>query len=699
MVRQTIMDAFDDNNTTGMMNENLFPFINHQDEDELLAWLVRDIDTKFRSRSSRMEAIRKLDAMFKGLAYDVGGRSNTNELEDSVGTRRPKSISNFLNEMVEAKVSQRARFKPSIAVIPNEVNIDDENRAEAVKLLLTAKAQEIDLDGSISAGDKINFLSGESYTYVCWNKSLGGISPQFKKALEQGLEPKYEDGTPIPVIYNGDIDVYPMGPDRVYHELGKKRWMDVNDVTITEWVHTDELKAEYPDRADDIEATDGSYHQYYDMSNRGEYEYHALVLKYYFRPNRFLPKGAYIKFTPSCLLEVVLDRYPYNDNQLPIVFDTDIDSQGELTGRPFTANIEKMQRLHDMTSASMARGYAIANSPKWLYQKGTIDANKLSNQYSSLEVKGPIMPQLVSFNGVPSASLEILQWAERGIEKASTVYGISRGEPPKGVKAAVALQFLDEQELQRESRGMAKRQRRTLDIYAKILSRMQQYYTPEDGRIFRYLGEDNGYMVVDFQSMDITGQFDIRFEHSSALPDSKTGKIAAILDLNTATQADPMFNKEAIAQMLELGNDRRFKTQNTSGLKAAQFKLQKILANEPHPEPRPWDDFIVEYPVFTSALRQREFKGEDPQVMTSLANYVRGMEFLMWKKAQMNPAFKMKAMLFNEYPIFYTVPLEAPMMGAGAPAGAPEQGIGPMDSQNKVMQDQSAIMNEQPGGV
>jgi hypothetical protein len=398
-----------------------------------------------------------------------------------------------------------------------------------------------------------------------------------------------------------------------------------------------------------------------------------------------------------------MEDYPYLDHKgqplqkLPVIFDTDIDVQGEITGRPFAGNIEKLQRLHDMLSASMARGFAIANSPKWMYQKGTVDANKLGNNFSTLEVKGPIMPQLATFNGVPSATLDLLTWTEKGIEKGSSVYGISRGEPPKGIKAAVALQFLDEQEMQRESRGMAKRQRRIIEIYKMMLSRMQQYYKPEDGRIFRYLGEDNQYMVVDFASMDITGNFDIRIENSSALPDSKTGKIAAILDLNTATQADPMFNKEAIAQMLELGNDRRFKNQATSSLKAAQFKVQQILSGQSMPEPREWDDFLVEYPLFIQVLRQREFKGEDPAVMQGLEQYVTGMEYLMWKKAQINPIFKQKVMMFAEYPVFYQVPM------MGVPTGLPpmnpsaggEAAVGQMQSQQAELGDQQQVLNEQ----
>lgn len=697
-MRQVILDAFEDN-FSGTINEKLFPFVDQADDGAILDWLNKDIEAKFRSRSTRLEAMRKLDAMFKGLPYNVSDRTTLREADEELGLRRPKSIYNFINEMVEAKVSQRARFKPAITVIPNNINTDDENRAEAVKTVLTAKAQELDLETVLSNGDKINFLSGESYTYVKWDKYSGGISNILTTAQQQGITPTYDDGTPIEMAFKGDIDLIPLGPDRCFHQLGKKRWCEVDDCSIITWIHQDELKAEYPDVAGDIHPTDSNYYNYFNIADRNEFIHHCMSIEYYYRPNRFLPKGAYVRYIPGLILEK--KDFPYLDGELPVEFDTDIDVQGEITGRPFTANIEKLQRLHDMASASMARGYAIANSPKWVYQKGSIDANKLNNQYSSLEFKGPMAPQLVSFNGVPSASLDILAWAEKGVEKASSIYGVSRGEPPKGIKAAVALQFLDEQELQRESRGMAKRQRRTLGIYKKMLSRMQQFYTAEDGRIFKYLGEDNSYLVKDFASMDITGEFDIKFENSSALPDSKTGKIAAIFDLNAATPNDPMFNKQQIAQILDLGNDKRFRAEATAGLKAGQFKLQEILNKSPSvPQPRAWDEFLIEYPIFIQALRQREFKGEDPQVMNGLSNYIKAMEYLMWEKAQMNPIFKSKVMLFAEYPVFFQAPMNgAPQMAPGAPQPGGQPPITSMPSNQQQMQQQEQVLNEQQQGA
>lgn len=686
-MRQAIYDSFDDN-YSGNNNEQLYPFIDHSNDKECLDWLVKDIEAKFRSRTTRLQTLRRLDAMFKGGHSTVLNKGREGEDDSLV---RPSSIYNFVCEMVEAKISQRSRFKPSISVIPSSIDINDENRAECAKLILTAKAQELDFETILSQGDKFNFLSGQSYTYVKFNKDIGGHSESFKKYKEMGLDLNYEDGTSIPYVMNGDIDIEVLGPDRVYEQIGKKRWQDVNDISIIEWIHVDELKADYPEKEQDISATDSIYHSYFTEEERLDWNNHCMVVTYYHKPTKHLQEGSYVKYTSGVILEKTV--YPYKHNKLPIIFDTDIDAQGELTGRPFTANIEKLQRIHDMASTSWARGFAISNSPKWLYAKGSIDPNKLTNSYSSLEFKGPIAPTLATFNGTPQGSLELLSWTEKGIEKASTVYGISRGAPPPGVKAAIALQFLDEQELQRESRGMAKRQKRIIDLNTMVLSLIQQFYKKEDGRIVKMLGEDNQYLVLDFKSMDLDGSFDIRIENSSALSDSKTGRIAAILDLNTATQADPMFGKEAIAQMLDLGNDKRFRQLNTSGLKAAQFKIQKILNKQEVQEPRDFDDFILEYPMFINTLRQREYKGEDEIVMKSLSDYIYGMEFLMWKKAQINPMFKSKVMMFNEYPVFYKVP----MIIAPPPEQTPPQNVKPITNlteQTAANKQQGSIINE-----
>lgn len=645
---------WDSNKTTSSTsrNDKDLPFIDYRNPEDLLEWLNNDLNDKYDSRRDRLEYINRLEKMFEGEVYDSGPRfTGINDLDEST-TRRPSSIFNYMNNMTEAKMSQRAKNKAAIQVIPAQADLEDENKAEAVKSVLTAKAQELDVDTLASCGDKSNFITGCSYTYIPWNRDIGPINPAYKQAMDMGI-----DMTPFAqAMYLGDVDVQVYGPDRAFQQLGARRWADVEDITFIKFVHIEKLKYDYPEVAGDIQPSFG------DIVIPEEYrnDKYAMVGCFYRRPTKYMPNGAYVEFTRDVILSVEFDKYPYKDNMLPVVYDTDIDLRDSLNGKPFLSNIDKLQRMHDMTSSSMARGIAIANSPKWFYQKGSVDPTKLGNNFSSVEVRGPIQPQLVTFNGMPQGGFQMLEIAERGIQQGAVVSSVSMGEPPKQIESAVALQFLNEQETSRESLGMAKRQVRVLGIYKMILSRMQQFYTPEDGRIFRYLGEDNTYLVQSFEKLDISGDYDIRFENSSSLPDTKSGRIAAIMELNKATQADPMFNKEAIAQMLDLGNDKRFRGESTAGLKAAQFKLQQILDQTGYTEPKTYDDFIVEYPLFIQAIRQREYKGSDDAVIMALTNYIKSMEFLMWEKAKMNPAFAARAMGFPTYPAFFKIPMMPP---------------------------------------
>ena len=654
-------DGIWENNTSSSTsrNDKDLPFIDFYNEDELLTWLNNDLNDKYDSRKERLEYINRLEKMYEGEPYEAGGKSSNRDLVDDSASMNPSSIFNYMNEMTEAKMSQRAKFKANIQIIPAQVDIEDENKAEGVKTVLTAKAQEVDIDMKASDGDKSNFITGCSYTYIPWNRSIGPINPLYKKAIELGLDTD-ADGDPVELsMFLGDLDVSILGPDRAFEQLGKRKWSDVEDITIIDFVLIDEVKFDYPDSAEKIQST--SADRIMERLN-SDYrnERYTMVGCYYRRPTKYMRNGAYIKFTRDAILSVEFEKYPYNDNQLPVIYDTDIGLRDSLTGKPFLSNLDKLQRMHDMTSASMARGIAITNSPKWFYQKGSVDPQKLGNNYSSVEVRGPIEPKLVTFNGMPVGGFQMLDIAERGIVRSSAVTSASIGETPKQVDSAVGLQFLTEQESSRESLGMTKRQTRILAIYKMMLSRMQQYYTAKDGRIFRYLGEDNAYLVQSFENLDITGDYDIRYENSSSLPDTKSGRIAAVIELNKATQADPMFNKEAIAQMLDLGNDKRFRNESTAALKAAQFKIQQILDSSGYTEPQPYDDFIVEYPMFIQTLRQREFKGTNPEVMAGLTKYIKSMEFLMWEKSRMNPMFMQKVMNFTTYPVFFKVPITPP---------------------------------------
>lgn len=674
---RTYLDLFGENYDMYEETENKHQYftIATKGIEERLQWLNQDIRNKFNTSSSRIEMYRKYEALFKGIHYkSMDYRRNEND-DSYSGTKQPRMAVNFCQEMVEAKVAQRSRFKPAIAVIPNNDEINDINNAKTVKMLLDNRAQEIDLEKVFADGDRMNFLRGESFTFVTWDKDAGHVHPEYNKVIGMGQKVPVLDkeGNPtgefheMPIMI-GDVKVEVLGPERVFPEQNRTKWEEVNNITVLDWVHMDDLKAEYPEFAERIKEQEDYY--FYDTSDYGikKRKNHIAVFTFYHKKTKFLPEGAQVKFIHDAILEE--GPLPYSHGKLPVVFDTDIDVPDELHGRPFLTNIAQLQNLHNLCMASIARNLAVSSMPKWVMPKGAVHRDKLNNEYGIIEYSGPVAPQMVTYSAMNKDLYEMPDKIERYIEKGSSVYGISRGEPPKGIKAAVALQFLDEQELQRESRGMAKRQRRILDTYKMMISIMGDYYRPEDGRMIRILGADNSYLLQSFTQADFNCAYDVRLMNSSSLPDSKAGKISAILDLNTATQNDPMFGKEEITQMLDLANDERFKDKASVSVKAAETVVWNILNRAPVQEPQEWDDFIVMYPIVLKALQERTYKETEQDIVQNLKAYIMTMEALMYNKALKSPIFAMQLQRFYMFPVLFQIPMN-PAAGGVAPMQPP----------------------------
>jgi hypothetical protein len=170
------------------------------------------------------------------------------------------------------------------------------------------------------------------------------------------------------------------------------------------------------------------------------------------------------------------------------------------------------------------------------------------------------------------------------------------------------------------------------------------------------------------------------------LPDSKAGRISAILDINTATQADPMFGKEEISQMLDLANDGRFKDRATVSVKAAETVCSKLLKRIPVGEPQQWDDFIVQYPILLKTLQEREYKETEQDIQQAIKQYVMVMEGLMFNKAMKSPVFAAQLQRFYMFPVLFDVP-QVPTNPAPAPLNQTPINTAAI-SQNMVRQNQ-----------
>jgi hypothetical protein len=684
------IETFDDFDHTETMSDyqDVKPFALREapsNKEKTLEWLNMNFDQMEKKAQSRIISYQRWSYLYKGIHWrNVDHRDSRYGGRDAqYAERKPRMVDNFIMEFVDARVAQMARFGTNFSAIPWNNEINDENVAKACEKLLKGRSDEMDFDKLQRDADKIKYKFGTVFIMFKWDKQEGPMSPEYKELSEL-----YPEGIPKDILKKlkrenikiGDVCGYTVTPDRVYPELNKECWSEVNHIDEVSWVNIHELKADYPKPLfGEVRDNQRNYYDYstHELTKPAD---QVMVRHFYHKPTKHLPEGAYIKYTDSAVLEWT--SYPFKHDKLPFIIDKDIEIENELFGRPAIAQIEQMQRHYNNIASAQARDLGLGSAPKWMVPAGAADFRTINNEFTIVEFRGPVAPQLVKNNPISSDGLTIQDRMERRMSKHMKVYDISRGEVPTGVTANSALRFLDEQESQVLADDERKRKKRVLESYRMMVSIMAQYYKPDDGRTLRTLGKNNQYMIEDMQKADFNKVFDVQFQNTSALPDTKTGKISAIIDLNAATQTDPIFRREDIINMLDLATDETFTEEATFALDCAKTMFAKLLEGEEVPEPEMHDDLMVFYTTFYRGIQSYQFKKSVPdELKARVYDHIKTIEGLIFLKMTKNQKLAMEVQMLSYFPSFFELP-ESQMAATPAEQNAEMEAMQTQDMEN-----------------
>jgi hypothetical protein len=207
------------------------------------------------------------------------------------------------------------------------------------------------------------------------------------------------------------------------------------------------------------------------------------------------------------------------------------------------------------------------------------------------------------------------------------------------------------------------RKQRVLDIYRMTVKRMAQYYKPEDGRLTRLLGSNNQYLIQSFTKFDFNLIYDLRIENDTALSGSRAGRMADIIDLNTANQKDPVFGKKEMIKILGLNLVEAFQDEVTYAIDTAKQCLDMMLNGQEAPAPEETDGLLEFYGVFGRFVESPEYKFVvKPETKEMIIDYIRAIEGLCFERSAKNPAFAMEMGMFTKYPMVFAPPAIAPQM-------------------------------------
>ena len=649
-------DLFDDMDET-TLDEALKPFHvieEKNNEKEKFEWLTKVKSALMEQAKTRTSKQRMHLSWYRGISPQKHERRR-----EYNSTRRLSKINKFivnhLFDLTETKVSQMTRLKPAVEVLPANDEWEDRAAAKVTGFVIKHLWDQNNVDFLIQQMHRHTRIFGESYAFTLWDKNKGDLHPAYVEAQKIGLKEMEIDGETVDLskpVKTGDICYELEVPWRVL--LQRNTCFDKVEYLIRVKVQkTEDLRIEYPNKKDKIQEQDDL--RIFDIDNLSQkfVEKHTLVYElYHIKQDQYasMQNGKYIKFTEKGILEE--SDLPFSHGKLPIVRLTDQDIPDVLNGVSRYETVGPIQNMYNNIQTLLAKNIYLTAHPKWMMPRGACKLEALGNDAMIAQYQGPVAPSLAQIQSNPP---EVYAYAQSLVENMQTIYGshgISRGEVPKGITAASALQFLNELENERASTDIAKHGFLVKDLAKMTIAVTGDYYDVNDGRMVRIVGEGNKFLIRHFDAANLNKNYDIRFDNSTGLPESKAAKIQRLMDI---MQRNPqLFSPERWEELLDLGDTNKAISMATEALRAADSENEDLISGIKVGLPEEYEDHIQHWMSHSKQMQSRSFKEEaSNEVQGAFKDHVYWTEELMLEKAAKNPLFQAKLAELKLFPLFF----------------------------------------------
>lgn len=417
----------------GAMERKPFFAVNHENEEELLRWLREEIDYLKNEYQEWHEEVKNNYKRFKEIQYRSQMHSNSNrDLPDRRTRYSPQVVAPLVRDLTDERIARMMEFKPNVVILPQHDEQQDKADARIAKKFVKHidKAERIDF--KLQKFLRTCYVAGESYLTVEWNPDKGYLHPAARDAGK--------------TLFVGDVEIKHYSPLRLM--LERKDSDEERDYGFKfDICYADELKKKYPSKASDIDKKAASYYdaeKMMDITERGK----VIKVTFWHRKTPFLPDGFECCFVEGVILKK--GALPYQHGKLPIVVLTDNDNLEEAHGRSFINSVKGMVTYFNNLLNMSIKQMTLLSYPKWMVDAGSVDMQQLNNDTGIVQVKpgaarptmaqgSPVSPQLMGF--MDKAIDWIYSWGKSN--------SVVRGEPPAGVTAFVALQYVSESENRR----------------------------------------------------------------------------------------------------------------------------------------------------------------------------------------------------------------------------------------------------------
>jgi hypothetical protein len=673
---------FDDNDLSDVVSDRIPPLwtvkkLDGTDNAPLLKWLNEAYEIELKQISRYREQCLKHIAMFKGKFYGDTGRSGFAEAsQQGLGfqsTRPSKLVVNHLYDLTTQRVSRVTRNKPAITVNPANSEYKDKVSARIMKFWIDYLLYENDFDELVADCAQSTYIMGEAYIASRWDPDAGepfadwqdeeGSAKREKRASRvelrnaEGEVVTGEDGEPLYIekeVKTGEVVLEVWTPlDTIVQRCGdfKKAQYWFHE----EYLDIDEVKALYPDAKEsvrpDLEEDNMSAFRKIAEVDIGPASGKVLVRHFRHKPNSYLSSGRHIISTRTAILKNT--ALPAKETGLGLARLTDIDVPKRQHGLSFFEHGKRINAaINDLTSMGM-RNTKMMASPKWVVPRGSIiKKDALGNDISIIEYQGPIEPKVVTPAPMNNELSAMRADLKQDLQMILGVFDISRGQVPPNIRSAMALQLVDEQEDQRANSSVAKHAGLIRNVIMNSINVAASYYEKDDKRLLPVVGRDNRYMVKEFDPSHLSKSYDVRVSNSSGMPSSKAARTEMLMELGKIyPKAIP---PQKLFELLQWGDNEGFYDETTAAVKAASAENEAMLNDEAYEEPTIYEDLLIHWTTHVNEVQNRSFKTSTPkEIQERFIAHIGGTEMLMLERARKNPAFALRLMELDLFPLIF----------------------------------------------
>lgn len=605
---------------------------------------------------------------------------------------------NFIGQSVRTHVAELSGYEPNVVITPFNTEESDKVAARTVKEVDAHYKRKLKIKERFSKFHTLKKVHGEAFWFVCWDEDAGDFHPAYREIRRLQQESGLPADTLIPVLDEngeqvlgedneplfitealriGDLKVELEYSEKVLHPYPDSgEWDDVPWVMRLKFEDVDVVRRKYPFASEDITKT-GSLDRLTTWSTYRTRSLHPKVLVRYFyhKPTPEVPDGAYIVSTDNAILR--MGSKIANHDSLPCVRGTDRDIPGEITGMSFIQDIASVNSALNDSMGMALSNQALFAYPKILVPKGAqLRSSSMGDERLYVEFDGPQKPELFAPNSTPN---DTWRWQEilRGeLRSLSDVFGPSRGEPPPGLTANVALRMIEEQERKFRKPDIDKHDQNVIDLTRLMVATLGTYRLPDDGAMIEIVGKHNKRQLRYFDSAHLGKDFIYVIDRTSGLPDSPAARVQTVIDL--AGQMPDLFSKEEVLEAIGHPKPDKLIDSATRATQSAESEVEDIFSGFPVDPPKAYHDLLPKYNVYMKAMQTRDFSEMPEIIKQRMIQQVLTCEYLIAKKMQMNPVFAQKVLTEHTYfPLVFMMDDQLAMQEA---ALAPAQPMGPANA-------------------